>query len=304
PALSYQFAEELLNRLSEEAELPDILECQDFNAIAYFILQRRLTEESLLTKIPVLIHLHSPMFEINRINQSPRYKFPHYWVGEMEKFCIVAADGLLSPSHFLKRCVCSDLQRSLPIEVIPYPYRFEEFEEALASNYQPTPGDIVYGGRLEIRKGVLPFVKACTRLWDQGHDFRLTLIGGDTEFAPRGTTVRSYLVSKYQRFIKSGHLVITKEPLPQKELYKRYAKAWAVVVPSIWENFPNVCIEAMALGKVVIASTAGGQAEMIESHGRYGLLFDWAQPGDCERVLKQALGMSQEENRAIGARAA
>ncbi|MEM4283840.1 MAG: glycosyltransferase [Candidatus Caldarchaeum sp.] len=304
PALSYQFAEELRHRLSEEAELPDIIECQDFLAIAYFILQRRLTGDRVFKKLPILIHLHSPMFEVYRINQFPRYKLALYWIGEMEKFSILAADGLISPSQYLKDCVCSTLQRSLPIEVIPYPYRFEDFAETLAANYQPQPGDLVYGGRLEVRKGVLPLVKACARLWNQGYNFRLTLIGGDTEFYPRGVTVRSHLFNQYRRFIQSGHLAITKEPLPQKELYQRYAKAWAVVVPSIWENFPNVCIEAMALGKVVIASTAGGQAEMIEADGRYGLLFDWAVPGDCERALQRVLAMSAEENRQLGLRAA
>jgi len=300
PALSYQFAEELISRLSEEPELPDIIECQDYGAIAYFMLQRRLIEETVLAKVPVLIHLHGPTFEIYKAGQLPRYKFPHYWVGQMEKFCIVAADGLLSPSHFLKHRICHAVERDLPIEVIPYPYQLED----LMSSQPSAWGDIVCVGRLQVWKGTLHVVKACAHLWDQGYDFRLTLIGGDTEFAPRGTTVKSFLMKKYQRFIREGRLVITKGPLPRSELYQRMAKAWAVVIPSLWDNFPNVCIEAMALGKLVIASTSGGQAEIVGSDGRCGLLFDWAKPGDFERVLKQALAMSGEENQRIGAQAA
>lgn len=302
PALSYQFAEELISRLSEEPELPDIIECQDYGAIAYFLLQRRLLEETLLAKVPVLMHLHGPTFEIYKAGQLPRYKFPHYWIGQMEKFCITATDGLLSPSHFLKQRVYNDLERDdLPIEVIPYPYQQED-RDSLPSS-PPEWGDIVYVGRLQVWKGTLHLVKACARLWDQGYDFRLTLIGGDTEFPPRGTTVRSFLMAKYQRCIREGRLVITKGPLPRREVRQRMAKAWAVVIPSLWDNYPNVCLEAMALGKLVIASTSGGQAEIVGSDGRCGLLFDWSKPGDFERVLKRALTMSVEENQCIGAQA-
>jgi len=301
PALSYQFAEEVVRRLSEEPELPDIIESQDYAGIAYFVLQRRLIEDVLLAKVPVLIHLHGPTFEIYKAGQLPRYRFPNYWVGQMEKFCIAAADGLISPSNFLKHRICSALQREIPIEVIPYSYLLEDLG-SLASQHEW--GDIVYVGRLQMWKGTMHLVKACGHLWDQGYEFRLTLIGGDTDLPAHGTTARSFLVKKYQRLIQEGRLVIKKGPLPRSELYQRMAKAWAVVIPSLWDNYPNVCIEAMALGKLVIASASGGQSEMVGADARYGLLFDWTKPGDCERALMGALAMSLEKIQQIGAEAA
>jgi glycosyltransferase involved in cell wall biosynthesis len=35
------------------------------------------------------------------------------------------------------------------------------------------------------------------------------------------------------------------------------------VFPSIWENFPNVCLEAMAAGRGVIGSSSGGMSDML-----------------------------------------
>jgi glycosyltransferase involved in cell wall biosynthesis len=56
------------------------------------------------------------------------------------------------------------------------------------------------------------------------------------------------------------------------------------VFPSYWENFPYVCLEAMAAGCGVIGSSCGGMAEIIE-HGRTGLLVPPRNP----RVIAEAL---------------
>ena len=45
------------------------------------------------------------------------------------------------------------------------------------------------------------------------------------------------------------------------------------LVPSLWENFPYVCLECMSAGQAVIASNRGGIPEIIED-GRNGILAD------------------------------
>ena len=87
-AFSYQLAEKVINILGK-FPLPDIIESQEYNAVPYFLLQRKLTEETVLKKIPIIVHLHSPHFQIACFNQEPRYKLPQYWIGQMEKFCII-----------------------------------------------------------------------------------------------------------------------------------------------------------------------------------------------------------------------
>src|SRR5437867_6556376 len=62
PALSYQMAEEVL-RLLEHLPPPDIIESQEYAALPYYLLQRKLTEHTPLERIPILVHLHSPAFE-------------------------------------------------------------------------------------------------------------------------------------------------------------------------------------------------------------------------------------------------
>jgi glycogen(starch) synthase len=150
---------------------------------------------------------------------------------------------------------------------------------------------------------VLELVEVCDHLWSHGRDFRLTLVGGDTPFGPRGMSVGEWLRWRYRRRIDVGRLVISGVLLPPKVFWQRLERAWAVIVPSTWENYPNVCIEAMALGKLVIASVSGGQAEMIGTDGDSGILFSWEKPGDCAAAIEQALSLSVEQVQSIGARA-
>ncbi|MCS7290346.1 MAG: glycosyltransferase [Roseiflexus sp.] len=298
-ALSYELTERLTSYVQRDGVLPNVIECQEYLALPYYLIQRRLVERHPLSNVPLLLHLHSPDFCITRANRQPRHRLPGYWIGRMERFCMLAADAVLSPSAFLANEVAREIpQLAGAIEVIPYPY-----PPLPALRTAPDRGDLVFFGRLEPRKGVMELVEVCDRLWLRGCDIRLTLIGDDTPFGPRGMSVGAWLRQQYRRWLDKGCLVITGASLPPEALWQRLERAWAVVVPSTWENYPNVCIEAMALGKLVIASTSGGQAEMIGSDGESGMLFSWEKPGDCAAAIERALSLSVEQVQAIGARA-
>jgi glycosyltransferase involved in cell wall biosynthesis len=63
-------------------------------------------------------------------------------------------------------------------------------------------------------------------------------------------------------------------------------------------------MEAMGLGQVVLASrSGGGHAELIETDGVNGFLFDWDTPGDFERQIRRVLALSDEEHQTIGRQA-
>src|SRR5262249_18618171 len=60
------------------------------------------------------------------------------------------------------------------------------------------------------------------------------------------------------------------------------------VVPSRWENFPNVCMEAMGSGLPVITTRKGGMIEMIED-GRSGWIADSTTSEGLATALWRAL---------------
>jgi glycosyltransferase involved in cell wall biosynthesis len=71
------------------------------------------------------------------------------------------------------------------------------------------------------------------------------------------------------------------------QLTALYAKVDAVVIPSRWEGFGYVALEAMRASRAVIASRSGGLPEIVEPD-RTGLLFDIDDAAQLTRILKNA----------------
>ncbi len=62
--------------------------------------------------------------------------------------------------------------------------------------------------------------------------------------------------------------------IPHDQLGSYYATCDAVIMPSRWEAFGLVAVEAMKYGKPVIASNRGALPELVE-HGKNGYMFDF-----------------------------
>jgi len=71
----------------------------------------------------------------------------------------------------------------------------------------------------------------------------------------------------------------------QEDMACVYAISDLVALPSLWEGFPNVLLEAMAAGRLVLASAIADNAKLIR-HGQNGFLF----PSDDAEALARLIG--------------
>jgi glycosyltransferase involved in cell wall biosynthesis len=77
--------------------------------------------------------------------------------------------------------------------------------------------------------------------------------------------------------------------LPHEEVLKMYAVADVVTMPSVWqEPHGRVLIEAMSLGRPVVATGVGGIPETVED-GVSGLLVERNSPSSLAGAIKQIL---------------
>ncbi len=267
-SLSYAYAE-IIKQYLEMEGLPDALESQEFGGIAYYIANYKWLQYTLFKNLKIIITLHAPSFLYYEYNKVPFYRFPYFWIGEMEKFCIRAADLLISPSKYLvdelrKRMKMDDLE----ISILPNPYDFKK--QPLKQNSKNDK--LIFFGKLTPQKGTLELLQYFQELWNNAFEHSLYMIGGENHFYyPEGVDMGYYIKKKYKRVIAEKKLQLLGAIGPEK-IDEYLNDTYVVIIPSLVDNLPYVVLEAMAKGKIVLASVQGGQSEVIEEE-KNGFLF-------------------------------
>lgn len=149
---------------------------------------------------------------------------------------------------------------------------------------------LAYFGRLEHEKGVQDLLAALPRVRRAHPGARLVVAGTGTAADLLVAAARRHRVLRSAWF--AGHL-------PDAELAALLAAADAVVLPSLYEPFGIVALEAAAAGAPLVASTAGGLGEVVRDR-ETGLSFA---PGDVAG-LAAAVGAVLDDPRAAARRAA
>ncbi len=111
---------------------------------------------------------------------------------------------------------------------------------------------------MERRKGVQNLLRAVTSL--PRDDWTLTLVGGDTATAPLGTSMRAQL----ELMSADDPRIVFRDGVPNDAVPELVREHDLCVVPSLWECWPNVALEALSQNRPVLASPVGGLLGMIE----------------------------------------
>jgi glycosyltransferase involved in cell wall biosynthesis len=138
---------------------------------------------------------------------------------------------------------------------------------------------LVSVGRISPEKGYFGLLEALAALAQQGHPFNLTVVGDGPAVIP--TRARVAKLGLDDRVLFTGALC-------EKLALTQIANADVLVLPSLMEGLPVVLMEAMALGKTVIASRLAGIPELVED-GVSGLLFTPSNWKELEARLKLVL---------------
>jgi glycosyltransferase involved in cell wall biosynthesis len=287
---SYDAAIVLSDYLQREGA-PDVLESQDYLGLAYFTLQRRWLKEAGFDHQPVLVTAHTPLYLCYRYDGVPEYRFPGWWIGEMERFSLAAADQVVFPSATLYEEIRKEWPQAVTnAAMIANPYRKDqpfEAQELLAERR-----GFLFTAKIERRKGIESLLKAFGRLWDEGMDQPLILLGGDWYDELHQRWMSEVLHRHYQTYMERG-LLDWRGKQPPEVVRQTLRQVRGVILPSLFENYPYAVLEAMASGCPVIVSSSGGHAEMVED-GVSGFIFSHQQPGELEQKVRALLHLDQE----------
>jgi D-inositol-3-phosphate glycosyltransferase len=220
----------------------------------------------------------------NAVAQGADDREPELRIAE-ETRLVAQADRIVAAS-VVERAHLSWYYQARPerVEVIPCGVDTELFQpmaRAAAKDLLEVGPEplLLYVGRLAPIKG-LDTLLGAMRLLAPGA--ALLVVGGEQDEPDRGHGARlrrlaaSLGLDARVRFLRAQ---------PQHRLRLFYAAADATVVPSYYESFGMVALEAMACGSPVVASRVGGLATTVKD-GVTGLLVPEGDP----RALAEALG--------------
>lgn len=149
-------------------------------------------------------------------------------------------------------------------------------------------------GRITAQKNQQAVVQAVRELPATDRRWRVWLIGDDRS--------QPKLAAELRQEIRSAGLDEVRLLPPQPEIAPLIARMDAILMPSLHEGFPNVALEAMALGVPVIASAVGELPHMLEN-GVSGLILDDVRPQTIASALVQLAREPPERRRAMAERA-
>lgn len=181
-----------------------------------------------------------------------------------------------------------------PVGVVPGTWKIfppdEEMARQLRAKYSPDGRPLIgIFGHLKYKKGLSVVVDVFEN-YAMGRRARLLAVGevpGD-----EGAITRA----SYPDFM-SFHRFIDRE-----QLVPYYLACDVVFIPSFYDGMPNVLLEAMICGRVVVGSRAGGIPDVI-TDGHDGFLFDAGDSVGAAEVLSRVLSFSPEALSRIGAQA-
>lgn len=259
----------------------DLVECPEARGIPSWL-------ESL--NIPVVVRLHAPR-SVTAAANGARLDKELRGIRRAERRCLERARYLTAPS----RAIVVETERTLGITledvaVIPNPFRASSADAPETA--RKLGRELLFVGRLDLLKGFDGLIEGFKQVASKPEfrDVRLTVAGPDRGLLLDGR--RAVSGREYVRRNVADESIRSRidllGSLPFDEVQELRHRRPITIVPSRFESFGNVVVEAMAAECAVVASDVGGLAEIVE-HERTGLLFALCDWDDLARQVERLL---------------
>lgn len=221
---------------------PDVVHAHDFTASV-------LCGIALKGKVPVISHLHcNPLWLKNPLHPK---SFSYYLANKWYAHIITVSDSIAQEYCYANRLRC-------PITTMGNPFSTEAVLKAAEEKAsEGISSDLLYVGRFNQAKNPLGAIKIFESLPDNKF-LTLRMVGNGELLDECKEYVASHGLS--QQLIFEGY---------QKNVYKYMDKTKVLLMPSIFEGFGLVALEAMTLGKPVVCSGVGGLTDIVNDSCGY-----------------------------------
>jgi hypothetical protein len=284
PGLAWSiFVGNKVERLVRELDI-NLIEFPNWEGAGFWYLLKK-------ARKPVVIRLHTPYFETLLIDKNKKtINFGDKFICWLEKYACRISDCLTSSTYFHRDMVSNayrlnkDEIEILPLGIIPPKLQSSELNNSVKRKIK-----VLYVSRLENRKGTLLLIQSIPEVIFRFPDIEFILIGKDRPHAPGNISFKEYFKKHYPQYKLSVSFL---GYLSNEKLQKYYTESDIFVVPSLYESFGLIYVEALFNGKPIVACRAGGVPEVVE-HDKTGLLI---KPNDAQALSNAILTLCKNQN--------
>lgn len=209
----------------------------------------------------------------------------------MERLAARRMNVVISPSRIVADQLQKDIHRK--VHVIETPFWEDcgrgQWDASVYEKQLKGKQYLLYFGRMSANKGILTIAGMIGRLLKEHQDLYFAFAGIPSSYNGVDTfrILQNKAGANRDRIVYLGNL-------PHEKLLPVLKNAYAVLLPSLVDNLPNSCQEAMYHGKVVIGTWNSSLDQLIDD-GISGYLSIPGDEEDLLRVTEKVLNRNRDE---------
>lgn len=216
----------------------------------------------------------------------------------LELWSVKRADTSFAPSRFCASVIQRRAGKNVSVIESPYFEKQYEADDRIYREKLFQKEYLLFNSSLSRLKGTHIVIEATESLMERYPDLYIVYAGYDCGLALKNGNIQSVSeILKKQNKKYRGRVIYLKH-LSHETLFPVIKHSLACVLPSRVDNLPNSCIEAMALGSIVIG-TYGASFEQLIKNKENGLLIKRDSAVSLMKAVDYLMHLSQEERQAM-----
>lgn len=212
----------------------------------------------------------------------------------IERLSARRCNVVFAPCRITAQAFGQDCRRKVSVIETPFVNDVEEYDNTYEEEYLKDKKYVLFFGSLYAEKGILIIADILEKFLQENEEYYFVFVGDVCDID--GESSANILKRKAETM---AHRIIIWSALPHKQLYPIIRGADFVVLPSLMDNLPNACIEAMYFEKVVVG-TEGASFEQLITHTKNGFLCEIGNSEDLYKKMMMAVYLTPQEKQQMG----